>query len=228
MGQAPSQEFINKYGNNLTESDFENMSVKDFCESGNFPDDCYDEFLIYLKDNNYDLDTPFYRIIEKMEIEEKKYNLMTDEEKKAYDQNRFEEARKQEEEARKREEEHFQKIKDSYDGKIHIQNDSDVDVRITTYSGGYFGTDELTPVEGVEVVIVYARTKGFVQLNDVPNWNLDNVMNPILNPKVLKIEFINTGEVKQIGLSGMDVSAWTIEGGIHIHSDYRVTYLGYD
>ena len=181
------------------------------------PED-YEKLMNYTRK---DFDNDIQKMAEEEKRKQEEYERMTDEEKNAFNQKRYEESRK-------REEEHFQKIKDSYDGKIHIQNDSDVDVRITTYSGGYFGKDELTPVEGVEAVIVHARTKGFVQLNDVPNWNRDYVMNPILNPKVLKIEFNNTGEVKQIGLSGMNVSAWIIDGGIHIHPDCRVTYIGYD
>ena len=141
--------------------------------------------------------------------EEEKYNNMTDEDKRSYRQ--------------KQHEEQIQKLNDSYDGKIHIHNNSDVDVNITTYEGGYFGNEPLTLVDGVEPITIDAGKAGYVQLNDVPNWNQDYVMNDILNPKVLKIVFSDTSEEKKFGLGpGLNVSAHYILGRVLINNDRRI------
>lgn len=177
--------------------------------------EAYEQLMNYTEeDYQKDID----KMNEEARKKEEEYNNMTDEEKRIFDAERDEKIRKEEEER-------FQKIKDNYDGKIHIYNYSNCDVKISTYKGDYFGNEPLTRVGGVEDVIVPAQTKGFVQLNDVPNWNQDYVMNNILNPKVLKIEFANGREIKSIKLSRMNVSAYHIVGGVQISPDYGVEIM---
>ena len=153
--------------------------------------------------------------IKEREIRKEEYNQMSDDEKKIHDD-------KQNEKMRKIQEESAQKIRDSYDGKIHIANASDTNVRITTYVGDYFGKGELTLIEDVEEVNIAPNAVGFVQLKDEPHWNLDYVMNPILNPKVIKIEFTDTSKVKNYNLSGLNISATNILLGVVICSDRNV------